>query len=226
MPNHETEWSLQKRLTRSWLEHEPVVLDGVQLFLAAWEVMTDFRINDPRRHWSSPSIDFVFLDSAGCMVLAELKNEIRTPRESWSVVCQVTHRAHELAAGYSRARLESAYVDCHSGVDGRVPDSSVPTDLLRAHAATFNRPALSQLPGYPARRVIMAKDFGPAFASVLSAANSQSRDQLVAALGRYKPRGEIKRYLDLRFDESLVAAEPIRAVTVDGLPWTSAADET
>jgi hypothetical protein len=72
----------------------------------------------------------------------------------------------------------------------------------------------------------MAKDFGPAFASVLSAANSQSRDQLVAALGRYKPRGEIKRYLDLRFDESLVAAEPIRAVTVDGLPWTSAADKT
>ena len=164
MPRDETEWSLQKRLTRSWLGGEPAVLVDEELFLAAWEVMTDFRINDSRRHWNAPSIDFVFLDRAGRMVLLELKREIRTPREGWSVVCQVTHRSHELAAGYSQARLEMAYVDCHSGADGRKTGSVVPTDLVQAHADMFSQSALTELPGCPVRRVIMAKEFGSALA--------------------------------------------------------------
>jgi hypothetical protein len=62
----------------------------------------------------------------------------------------------------------------------------------------------------------MATKFGPAFAPVLSFANAKTREDVVAALGRYKPRGEIKRYLDLPLDTSFVAAEPIRAVEVDG----------
>jgi hypothetical protein len=219
MPRDETEWSLQKRLTRSWLGGEPAILDGEELFLAAWEVMTDFRINDSRRHWNVPSIDFVFLDRAGRMVLVELKRAIRTPRESWSVVCEVTHRSHELAAGYSQARLNIAYVDCHSGADGRKTGSVVPTDLVQAHADMFSQSALTELPGRPVRRVIMAKEFGSAFGPVLSLANSKTRNQVVAALGRYKPRGEIKRYLDLPLDPSFVDAEPIRAVTVDGRAW-------
>src|SRR6478752_4799839 len=120
MSLNETEWSLQKRLTRSWLRRGSVLLDGEELFLAAWEVMTDYRVNDARRHWNVPSIDFLFLDRHGRMVLVELKREVRTPRESWSVICQVTHRAHELAAGYSQARLENVYYDCRSGADGRI----------------------------------------------------------------------------------------------------------
>lgn len=223
MPRDETEWSLQKRLTRSWLGGEPAILDGEELLLAAWEVMTDFRINDSRRHWNAPSIDFVFLDRAGRMVLVELKRAIRTPRESWSVVCQVTHRSHELAAGYSQARLEIAYVDCHSGADGRTTGSVVPTDLVQAHADIFRESALTELPGCPVRRVIMAKEFGSAFGQVLSLANSRAREQVVAALGRYKPRGEIRRYLDLPVDPSFVDAEPIRAVTVDGRAWEATA---
>lgn len=219
MQGDETEWSLQKRLTRSWLGGEPAILDGEKLFLAAWEVMTDFRINDSRRHWNAPSIDFVFLDRSGRMVLVELKRAIRTPRESWSVVCQVTHRSHELAAGYSQARLEMAYIDCHSGADGRMSGSVATTGLAHAHAGMFSQPALPELPGCPIRRVIMAKEFGSAFGQVLSLANSKTRDQVVAALGKYKPRGEIKRYLDVPLDPSFVDSEPIRAVTVDGRAW-------
>jgi hypothetical protein len=130
VPPDETEWSLQKRLTRSWLQGESTVLDGEKLFLAAWELMTDFRINDSRRHRNRPSIDFVFLDRAGRMVLVELKRKIITPRESWSVICQVTHRAHQLAAGYSHARLEVAYADCHSGADGRTRGPVSPVYVL------------------------------------------------------------------------------------------------
>jgi hypothetical protein len=216
MSHAETEWALQKRLTRSWLRDSVAILAGEELFLAAWELMSDFRINDSRRYWNVPSIDFVLLDRAGCMVLVELKRTVTTPRESWSAICQVTHRAHQVAAGFSQPRLAAAYQDCHSGADGRVAGSVVPTELLEAHAEAFDQAALKRLPGLPVRRVIMATKFGPAFAPVLSFANAKTREDVVAALGRYKPRGEIKRYLDLPLDTSFVAAEPIRAVEVDG----------
>jgi len=54
MAPNETEWSLQKRLATDWLSRETVVLHEEPLFLAAWEVMTSYRINDARRHWSEP----------------------------------------------------------------------------------------------------------------------------------------------------------------------------
>jgi hypothetical protein len=38
MAHGETEWSLQKRLTRDWLSRDAVVLNDEPLFLAAWEV--------------------------------------------------------------------------------------------------------------------------------------------------------------------------------------------
>jgi hypothetical protein len=222
MPHPETEWSLQRRLTRDWLQDKQAVLGGEELFLAAWEVMADFRINDSRRHWSLPSIDFVFLDRAGRMLLLELKRKVTTPRDSWAVVCQVTHRAHALSARYSQALLESAYQDCHSGADGRSSGSVAFENLLEAHASAFNQPILSALPGRPVRRLIMAQEFGPAFAKILSAANEQPRAQVVAALERYKPRGEIKRYLDLPVDPLFVDPDPIRAVTIDGQTWRAA----
>jgi hypothetical protein len=67
----------------------------------------------------------------------------------------------------------------------------------------------------------MANEFGSSFAQVLANANSKTREQIITALGRYKPRGEIQRYLDLQSDPSFIDPEPIRAVTVDGRPWRS-----
>jgi hypothetical protein len=212
-----TEWSLQKRLTNNWLRDDLVVLDGEPLFLAAWEVMTNYKVNDARRHWSEPSIDFVFLDSAGRMVLVELKREVRTPRDAWSVICQVTHRAHVLAAGYSAVRLEGVYMDCHSGADGRNSSPHEVSSLLEDHARAFGQPALESLAGVPARRVIMTCSFGPTFSEILQLANGARRGQTIGALSRYKPRGEIKRYLELGQELSFLDPWPIRAVTINGL---------
>ena len=133
----DTEWALQKRLTNHWLRDDLVILDGEPLFLAAWEVMTSYRVNDARRHWSEPSIDFVFLDAAGRMVMVELKREVRTPLDAWSVICQVTHRAHVLASGYSASRLEGVYRDCHSGANGRKSNPTPARGLLEGHARAF-----------------------------------------------------------------------------------------
>jgi hypothetical protein len=43
-------------------------------------------------------------------VCVELKLHIGTPQQAWSVLCQVTHRAHKLAAGLER--LAGAYRAC------------------------------------------------------------------------------------------------------------------
>jgi len=47
-----TEWSLQRTLTNRWLANQPTALAGEPLLLVAWEVMTDYRINDAHSHLS------------------------------------------------------------------------------------------------------------------------------------------------------------------------------
>lgn len=218
MPSAEREWSLQKRLTSSWLERDLVMLNDELFFLAAWEVMTNFKVNDARRHWAHPSIDFVFLDRGGRMVLLELKREVRTPRDAWSVLCQVTHRAHALAAHFSHAKLEDVYFDCHAGMDGRASPAVSVAPLVEAHARAFRQPPLSELPGLPVRRFVMAKEYGPALVGALASMNNDTEQQVKATLSRYKLRGEIKRYLELPEDPQAVGSA-IQAVTVNGATW-------
>lgn len=216
MGRTETEWSLQRRLTAEWLRDDLVLLDGERLFLAAWEVMTNYKVNDAHRHWSEPSIDFVFLDATGRMVTVELKREIRTPRDAWSVICQVTHRTHALASEYTASRLERVYHDCHSGADGRKRNPTPVRELLEEHARAFAQPALDSLAGLPVRRMIMANSFGSNFPEILQWANSAPRAQIIEVLSRYKPRGEIKRFLELPQDPSPLDPSPIRAVMING----------
>ncbi|KJS02787.1 MAG: hypothetical protein VR65_03785 [Desulfobulbaceae bacterium BRH_c16a] len=57
-----TEWELQCRLTERWAA-DGLRINGRLHFLAAWEVMSpSWRINDSRRYWSEPSIDFLVAD--------------------------------------------------------------------------------------------------------------------------------------------------------------------
>ncbi len=212
---------MQKRLTAGWLTQMPVI-HSEPLFLAAWEVMANYKVNDSRRHWNVPSIDFVFLDRAGLMVLVELKREVRTPRAGWDLVCQVTHRAHALASGFSQVGLESVYLDCRSGLDGRATRSSDIKPLLEAHAEAFSQSPIDELPALPVRRMVMADDFAPSFARVLRSVNTGTPTQVASALSSYKPTGEIKRYLDLRQDPALVDTGPIHAVTTNGRAWPRA----
>lgn len=166
--------------------------------------MIDFRINDSRRHWNSPSIAG---DGWGW--------------SNWSVICQVTHRAHYLTASYSQARLESAYNDCRSVAAGPITSPAEAISIFAAHARAFQQPALIALTGYSVRRLVMADEFGPSIATVCATANSKTREQIIATFERYKHPGEIRRYLDLRYEPTFIDPNPIRAVTLDGRPWKS-----
>ncbi|MCA1702056.1 MAG: hypothetical protein LC808_01805 [Actinobacteria bacterium] len=101
------EWKLQDALTETWAR-DGLSVNGERLFLAAREVMTDWRINDRLRHFNLPSIDFLFLDAQGQMLALELKPKIATPRDAWSVLCQVTHRAVELKRNFAACKLKGS----------------------------------------------------------------------------------------------------------------------
>ena len=73
------EFRLQKELTSVWAP-QGLTVGGQRLYLAAWQVMADWRINDADRHWNRPSVDFVCLDAAGRLVLIELKVAVTTPQ--------------------------------------------------------------------------------------------------------------------------------------------------
>lgn len=207
-----TEWALQKRLTAQWLDQRSVRLAGEQFFLAAWEVMTDYRINDARRHWSLPSIDFLMLDRSGHMVALELKRSVSTPREAWGVLCQVTHRAYRLAENYGEASLEAAYRDCHLGLDGRHTQRGPVVGLRRAHARAFDQEPLLDLPGVPMRRIVMAESFAPAFDRVVDQFTGAAPRDLEARLLQYSRRREFDRFLALPPRAGLVDPAPVLAL--------------
>lgn len=209
-----TEWELQKALTHRWLSDQPVLLGGEPFFLAAWEVMSDYRINDSRRHWNRPSIDFLFLDRHGHLAALELKLVVNSPRQAWGVLCQVTHRAYVLGEAYCQPRLEAAYVDCYSGLDSRHESTEHVDSLLLAHARAFSQDPLERLPGVPVRRFVMATSFGPSFDRVLSTFNHAGHDAVTTALRSYAQSTELKRFLAIPESRPVVNAAPVHAFEV------------
>lgn len=194
------EWSLQKALTRTWAPHG-VKVGGECLYLAAWEVMTDWRINDASRHWDRPSIDFVCLDSVGRLVLIELKIAVTTPRQAWSALCQVTHRAVELARSYTPDVLDGAHRACRSGEHGRMSKQAV-EPVGTGHARFFALNAPVELPGRPVRRVVAATTFGRAWTKVLDEFTTEGHAQVGEHLRRCYSTGspanrELARFLAL-----------------------------
>jgi hypothetical protein len=211
-----TEWSLQKKLTANWLSRPLVTLADEQFFLVAWEVMANYRINDARKEFNKPSIDFLFLDARGQLVALELKRRVSSQRQAWWVLCQVTRRAHLLGEAYDETQLIGAYQHCRSGLDGRVtvPSEQV-EDLRLAHAAAFGLDPLDHLPGVPVRRFVMAESFGPSFDEVLLKFTQGTRAEIANLLGGFPPKGELAEFIRLP-DLTRVDPSPVRPVHLDG----------
>jgi hypothetical protein len=212
-----TEWTLQKRLTGIWAR-QGVTVGEERLYLAAWEVMTDWRINDAARHWARPSIDFVCLDSVGRLVLIELKLALGTPRQAWSALCQVTHRAVALGRSYTPEALGAAHRACWSGVHGRVSDHEVES-VWTDHARFFGFEAPDQLVGRPVRRVVAAATFGAAWDGVLTQFRTKGHAEVGEQLRRrYRTEApanrELARFLALDGAEPEVM-DPVGCFLVD-----------
>jgi hypothetical protein len=212
-----TEHQLQKRLTQEWANNG-VPSGSERLFLAAWEVMDNYRINSAQHGFGRPAIDFLLLDRSGRLVAVELKMQVQTALDSWAVLCQVTHRAHLLAAAFSPERLRSAYELCHSGQRGRVDLRSDVEDLEQAHARFFGVSPLPKLPGVPIRRVVAAPVFGASWPTILEQFSAGPREALDKRLERYSgktgPGREIGRWLDLPADSVPLITPGVAAFAV------------
>jgi len=177
------------------------VIDGEVLFLAGWEVMTNWEVNDAHKRWDLPSADFVLLDKQGRLVVMELKTAIRGPGDCLRALCQVTHSAVRLTESFTEDKLAKLSADCRGGQSTRA--QSDPLGLLRdAHMEFFSLNAPAQLVGTQVRRVVAACQFGPRWLSMSQFFTTPPDDVLRAHLSsRYRldARSNIamRRFLDL-----------------------------
>lgn len=200
------EWQLQNLLTEKWVT-DGVLVKGNRHFLVAREVMVpSWRINDPSKHWTEPSIDFLIADEFGRLGAVELKMTVPGERPAWRVLCQVTHRAVMLERTYSVERLRRAFTNAHSGRHGRVSG----TDDKKVHAAhqgffELNQPV--QFRSDEMRRFVAATAFGPRFERVLERFNGLAPEQLAEELEQ--------RHL---LSRSRTNREPLRLIDAEPMP--------
>jgi len=113
------EWDLQCVLTRQWTE-SGLCIDGRRHVLVGWEIMLpSWLINDPDKHWTEPSLDFLVADEKMQLTVIELKTKIPGVKPAWQALCQVTHRAAELSSSLSLKNIDQAYLACSSRNHGR-----------------------------------------------------------------------------------------------------------
>jgi hypothetical protein len=161
-----TEWDIQDELTARWIKDGGAICNQKKLFFVAREVMSpSWLINDKNNKWNEPSIDFVFIDANGEIWLIEIKRTIKTPRDAWSVLCQVSHRAVQLQKSYSFAKLRSAYLSTQGNGN---PHKS---DLLEEHKIHFdlsNPISIDVIQDGPFRRVVAANSIAENFSDIKS----------------------------------------------------------
>lgn len=97
-------------------------------------------ISDKRSTWGEVSVDFVFMNEVNNTILVvELKNNIKRPREICSAYCQTLHRTLLFRQGYAPEKLLEAHRNCFDraiderGGIGAAQDFSFPSDpVIRA----------------------------------------------------------------------------------------------
>ena len=201
------------------------VINGKKLFLAAWEVMVkSWWINDSKKYFAEPSIDFLLLDKTGNVWLVEMKRYVKAPRDAWEALCQVTHRAIALMKTYSFEKLESAFSAAYSGQHGRVKSSSETVSLLDSHKAFFNLAnplSVDSIAKNPFRRVVAAIEFGRSWESVRQQFYSEDLNSLQEFIrSSYvisKRAREFSRFMKLKPSEfSALAVHPPKSHYIDG----------
>ena len=219
-----TEWEIQKEITHHWIANG-VVINGDRLFLAAWEVMVkSWWINDSKKHWAEPSIDFLLLDKTGNVWLVEMKRYVKKPRDAWEALCQVTHRAIALMKTYSFENIESAFIAAYSGQHGRVESSSEAASLVDSHKDFFgleNPLSANSIGKNPFRRVVAAIEFGGSWEDVRQRFDSEELSSLQEYIrSSYvisKRAREFNRFMKLTPSEfSALAVHPPMSHRIDG----------
>ncbi|CAN5577932.1 hypothetical protein BH09PLA1_BH09PLA1_14320 [soil metagenome] len=174
------EWDLQRILTKQWTECG-LQFDGMRHMLIAWEIMfPSWKVNDIERHWNEPSCDFIVADRSGRLTVIELKVMMGGIKPAWQALCQVTHRANEMAHHFKPERLNKAHRDCYSGYHiGRKVDVAKRSSLVEHHRRFFELDEHADFDAASVGRCVAAVEYGDAWQGVLKDFNRLSRHILV-----------------------------------------------
>jgi hypothetical protein len=185
--------TIQNRLTKLWCR-KGLTFRGERLFLAAWEVMTNWGINDGSKDFRHPSVDFLFCDQHGKLWAMEVKVAVRSPLGN-------------LAAAFYETRL---------GIHGRVccPPKD---DFRRMHRSFFRlTKALSAEPFGKGeiRRIVGATDFGPDWYPIFRSFNYGRQSKLARQIHRdYETENgsnlELRRFVKLSCEERESLSKPV-----------------
>jgi hypothetical protein len=86
------EWELQDQLTLQWIE-KPLLFNGIEYFVVAWELMfPSWGINNNKKKWNEPSVDFILFDGKETFLCLELENEVKSRKPLLSPYCQSIYR--------------------------------------------------------------------------------------------------------------------------------------
>jgi len=206
------EHDLQLLLTRRWVERG-LTVERRRHLLIAWEVMLpSWRINDSRKHWDEPSLDFLVADERMDLTVVELKAESPGVKPAWRAIVQVTHRAALLLREFSWKNLHGAYESCWSGDHGRVePGNSLP--LLERHRRFFRLDAHVPMGSPVVRRCVAVPHVRPPWRKVLAEFNGLAgvalRDEVNRQLSSKACRRERDRFNDASTQKQLARLTPV-----------------
>lgn len=187
------EGELQIRLAALWTKNG-LTIGNQRLFLLGWELMPKtWRINDGGREWWHPSIDFVFMNERCDLYAVEIKDGIDSPRECWSVLCQVTDRACELFDHYSHDGLASFFLECGSDADRCIPvrNTSLADEYQKFFSSEYS---LQKRSKYPIHRIVASTSFHVGFDDIANQFNLYTPNELNHFLeGNYVRKGEFSK---------------------------------
>ncbi|MCF8127436.1 MAG: hypothetical protein K9N10_02890 [Deltaproteobacteria bacterium] len=207
------EWDLQDVLTKQWAECG-LHIDGQRHLLVAWEVMLpSWLINDAKKHWTEPSLDFLVADEQMRLTVIELKTRVPGIKPAWQALCQVTHRAVQLSKTFSVANLNRAFSACWSGSHGRLPSCGIYHSFAQYHRRFFGVSGHFRDGPPTVGRCVAATEFGESWADVLKEFNQLPGDRLEARaceeLSSKQAHRELERFRGIYMDDFSRLTSPV-----------------
>lgn len=179
------EWQLQDILTLRWIQN-PLSIDDKPFHLVAWELMfPSWQINENKKKWNEPSIDFIAFDGHETFACIELKNEIKGKRALLSAYCQVLHRAHLFKAQYAPSKMLAAQTQCFN-----------PADSYRIQSVQFKQPAFLFPQSPIVKPILAARKFPEHSERLINDWSQMSEDEFRDCLLWYKQGKEFRRVME------------------------------
>ncbi len=197
------EWQLQHELSKKFRE-EKFLFENCEYNLVLWELMfPSWEINDNRKKWDEPSIDFIFYsEEKNEFLCVELKDQIKGKKNLLSAYYQTTQRTILFTKQYKKNKMIQARNLCfESAIDER-------------GGITENQYKINFRENPIFRRVLMAYSFPNNLQKLIDLWNNCSLERLKHESKEYSTTKEIDRFNQLTQKQFLLLNQPLSTIKV------------